>query len=80
MTDTFTKKEVAEMMATYTAITAKLSEMLIQAGVLERDDWVNELYRLLNIQTQDYLDQPMNARSAPLKHLIHLLENDSAPS
>ncbi|NKE77531.1 hypothetical protein [Ochrobactrum sp. MC-1LL] len=80
MADTFTKKEVAEMMAAYTAITASLSEMLIKAGVLNREEWVNQLYHLLEVQAGKYREQPPSGRSAPLRHLIHLLELDGSSS
>jgi hypothetical protein len=68
--------EVAELFAAQTAITHLIVEELSNSGVIDRRVFTNKLYDLLYKQASLYDDKP-SSRSAPIRHLIHLLEEET---
>lgn len=72
MTDT----EIAELFAAQTAIINLLCQELIHSGLLDRDDLTKKLYALLDEQAEHHAGQGPSSRSAPIRHLINLIERD----
>lgn len=68
--------EIAELFAAQTAITHLMIEELSNSGVIDKRIFTNKLYSLLSKQAALYDDKP-SSRSAPIRHLIHLLEEDT---
>ncbi|WP_144865131.1 hypothetical protein [Mesorhizobium sp. J18] len=66
-------REIAELFAAQTAVMYSLVEELIAANVIDRDKYIKKLYDLLNKQAALYDDKP-SSRSAPIRHLIRLIE------
>ena len=69
-----TDQEIAELFAAQTALMSVLFEELFKAGASSRMEIVNKLYALLDEQNAG---RPPTNRSAPIRHLISILENDS---
>lgn len=64
-------REVAEIFAAQTAMISALSEELIEVGAIDRERFVNRLYRLIE---ETATGGPPSSRTAPVRHLISLLE------
>jgi len=69
-------KEIAELFAAQTAIIHMILEQLADSGAINRRNIIQQLYNLLYKQAALHDDKP-SSRSAPIRHLIHLLEKDT---
>ena len=72
MTDT----EIAELFAAQTAIINLLCQEMIRSGLIDRGDLTNKLYALLDEQAAHHAGEGPSSRSAPIRHLISLIERD----
>ncbi|MBB2973938.1 hypothetical protein [Mesorhizobium sp. RMAD-H1] len=66
-----TDQEIADLLAAQTALISVLFEELFKAGISDRREVVNRLYDLLEEQNAG---KPPSNRSAPIRHLISILE------
>ena len=71
-----TDNEIAGMLAAQTAIINLLCRELIQSGLVDQNDLTTKLYDLINRQATAYAGKGPSARSAPIRHLISLIEKD----
>lgn len=65
----FTDETIAAMMATQTAIVAKICENLIEKDIIGRTEIVNDLHKLLSF---GLVESPHGM--GPLKHLLALID------
>lgn len=70
----FSADEVAQMLSAQTAVIALIVEELSDNKMLDRERFIKRLYNALDVQGDPFGNQ---RKSAPIRHLLSVLENDT---